>query len=58
MLNKYNICQLNNASICSSSDFKLELEEAIVSRNVKLVAKKNYAKGFHYTVNHISKYIR
>ena len=53
--NEYNICQLSNVSICSSSEFKLNLEEVIAQENVKLVAK-NYATEFYYTTNHISKF--
>ena len=53
--NEYNICQLSNISICSSSEFKLNLEEVIAQENVKLVAK-NYATEFYYTINHISKF--
>ena len=55
-INEFNICQLNITSICSSSDFQLQLEETIVQENIKLVAK-NYAKEFDYTVNHISTFI-
>ena len=53
--NKKNICQISNTSICSLSDFTLDLEGNIVQDNVKIVAK-NYAEEFHYTENHISKY--
>ena len=53
--NQKNICQISNTSICSLSDFTLDLEGNIVQENVKIVAK-NYAEEFHYTENHISKY--
>ena len=53
--NQYNICQINDTSICSISDFKLSLDETINQDNVKLVAK-NYANEFYYTLNHISRY--
>ena len=51
----FNICQISNVAICSSSDFKLNLNETIVQENVKLVAK-NYANEFYYTENHITRF--
>ena len=53
--NIYYICQIKNTAICSTSEFKLNLEENIAQENVKLVAK-NYATEFQYTLNHISKF--
>ena len=50
-----NICQESNVATCSSSDFKLNLEETIDQDNVKLVAK-NYASEFFYTLNHVSRF--
>ncbi len=50
------ICQISNTSSCTSSEFKLNLEETVSRENVKLAAK-NYAYEFYYTLNHISKYI-
>ena len=50
-----NLCQIKNVATCSSSDFKLDLEDIIEQENVKLVAK-NYALEFYYTANHISKF--
>ena len=49
------LCQIKNVATCSSSNYKLDLEDIIDQGNVKLVAK-NYAKEFYYTVNHISKF--
>ena len=51
----FNICQISNVATCSSSDFKLNLNETIVQENVKLVAK-NYANEFYYTENHITRF--
>ena len=51
-----NICQESNVATCSSSDFKLKLEETIDQDNVKLVAK-NYASEFFYTLNHVSRFL-
>jgi hypothetical protein len=53
--NILNICQIKNVATCSSSNYKLDLENIIEQENVKLVAK-NYAKEFYYTANHISKF--
>ena len=53
--NQKNICQISNISICSLSDFNLDLEKNILQENVQIVSK-NYAEEFHYTENHISKY--
>ena len=53
--NIYNICQIDDITNCSSSDFKLNLEETINQDNVKLAAE-NYANEFQYTLNHISRY--
>ena len=50
------ICKINNTAICTSSDYKLNLDETISEENVKLTAK-NYASEFYYTKNHISKFI-
>ena len=50
-----NICQISNVATCSSSDFKLNLNETIAQDNVKLVAK-NYADEFYYTENHITRF--
>ena len=50
-----NICQISNVATCSSSVFKLNLNETIVQENVKLVAK-NYADEFYYTENHITRF--
>ena len=50
------ICQISNTSSCTSSEFKLNLEETVSQENVKLVAK-NYAYEFYYTVNHIAKFM-
>ena len=54
--NENYICQLNNTAICSSSEFKLDLDDIISQENVKLVAK-NYAKEFSYAINHVAKFI-
>ena len=54
--NEYFLCQINNISICSSSDYKLTLDNTISEDNVKLTVK-NYATEFSYTDNHISKFI-
>jgi hypothetical protein len=54
--NIYNICQIDDITNCSSSDFKLNLEETINQDNVKLAAE-NYANEFQYTLNHISRYL-
>ena len=51
--NNHNICQIKNKAICSSGEYKLNLNESIAQENVQLVAK-NYANEFYYTVNHIS----
>ena len=53
--NSKNICQLVNFNICTTSEFKLNLEETINEDNVKLTAK-NYATEFYYTINHITKF--
>ena len=51
--NNHNICQIKNKAICSSEEYKLNLNESITQENVQLVAK-NYVNEFYYTVNHIS----
>ena len=51
--NNHNICQIKNRAICSSGEYKLNLNESIAQENIQLVAK-NYANEFYYTVNHIS----
>ena len=53
--NSNNICQIIKTNVCTSSEFKLNLDEAINEDNVKLTAK-NYATEFYYTINHITKF--
>ena len=53
--NSNNICEINNIKVCSTGEFKLDLNEAIVEENVQLVAK-TYAAEFYYTENHISSF--
>jgi len=53
--NSNNICQIVNSNICTTSEFKLNLDETINENNVKLTAQ-NYAKEFYYTINHISEF--
>ena len=53
--NSNNICQIVNHKICTTSEFKLNLDETINENNVILTAK-NYASEFYYTINHISKF--
>ena len=53
--NELNICKISDISECSISDFKLDLNKAINTDNILLVAK-NYVNEFHYTINHISKF--
>ena len=52
----YNICQISDISICSTSDYILNLEENINQENV-LIAAKNYANEFYYTINHITRFL-
>ena len=54
-VNEYFICQITNISICSSTDYELNLDDTIYEDNVKLTVK-NYASEFSYTENHISKF--
>lgn len=53
--NENNICQISNTTICSLTDYKLDLNEDIEQENIKIFVK-NYANEFYYTSNHISKF--
>ena len=53
--NSNNICQIVNTNTCTTSEYKLNLDETINENNVKLTAK-NYAIEFYYTINHITKF--
>ena len=52
----YNICQISDISNCSTSDYVLNLEDNINQENV-LIAAKNYANEFYYTINHITRFL-
>ena len=52
----YNICQIRDINNCSTSDYILNLEENINQENV-LIAAKNYANEFYYTINHITRFL-
>ena len=52
----FNICQLIDINNCSMNDYLLNLDKNINQENVKL-ATKNYANEFHYTINHISRFL-
>ena len=49
------ICQIYNTSICTSSKFKLDLEQTISQENVQIV-EKNYVYEFYYKLNHIAQF--